>query len=248
LLIKFKKYPEEDYFVRLAYLYEITGKADLITKTLERGLSVWPQSFKIRYVLCQRQFADGDFGEVLKTLTGYINNDTPFNVQLIYVKALLNNDQANEASVAMEQYFPDDWQDRPQLANLGAQVYQKAGFFTKAEEIYKKLQKNKTLAKDSSWQYLDLLVRSGKQKEALSLINQLDPNDLDNLFQVAQIYANLEDYKHAEGYLNQYLNRQKNINPAVLRAQADIQLSMGAIQKAKDNYRKSLSEIIKQQN
>lgn len=226
----------------LSYFYTVLNRNVEALDTIKRGQKQFPASPYFRQELVLRLLAIEEKKEALQELSGWINEQSPRDMKILYVTLLVNDGKPKDALKFLQGGFSVAQKKNREILQLTGELLETQGRYKEAEMVFRDLLK---MAPDRVAYQLALARALGGQHRERDMRGVLASIDLakhpEAMKQVAQVYLDLEDYRAGAALLRRYVTGESGKDDALAwRMLGDATLSTGDPERAKRAYRKAL--------
>lgn len=231
-------------YLTLAYGYQLLGKDVLAKKALRDGMAKFPENAEMPMRLAYA-YSDAkryrDAQEIIRLHPEIGTAVEPTRLYLILMR--LNNDRAAEREFLGREFPPGVWVDEESKQML-ARAHMALGNLAIAERLLKELHEIAPADWDITADYVFVLQRMRKTKEAQALLAPLLQSDEPIALKLAaEVSSALGEWREAERLQLRYLTKTVPGAPTDWGALGDIRLSRGDRNGAKQAYRRALREF-----
>jgi predicted Zn-dependent protease len=232
--------PED--FIKLAYVFNLLGVDAKRQEVLERGLVLFPDNDALRIQLSVLLVEKKEGGQALPVMARSHNLKTDPNALRLYLNLLIGSGDYVTAEKFLKTGISEKIMDAPSINLLRAIIYEGNQNDAAAERIHQKLYRQHPGESAYALNYLHILIRLGKAREARTVLQPLleDPTP-EILREASHASAELGDYKEAERLQARVMESSEKARFQDWSYLGDIRYSAGNRSAARRAYRQALA-------
>jgi predicted Zn-dependent protease len=232
--------PED--FIKLAYVFNLIGADAKRKRVLERGLVLFPDNDALRIQLSVLLVEKKEGGQALPVMARSHNLKTNLDALRLYLELLIGSGKYATAETFLKTGIAEKLLDTQSIVLLRALVHEGNQNDAAAERIHQKLYRQHPEESVYAVNYLRVLIRLGKAREARTVLQPLlkDPTP-EILREASHVYAELGDYKEAEKLQARVMELPGKARFQDWSYLGDIRYSAGNRSAARRAYRQALA-------
>jgi len=242
--MELKEQVAPDDFIKLAYVFNLLGAVAEQRGALERGLARFPESDTLRIQLCVLLVENKEARQALPILARSHSLKTDLEALRLYLDLLIASGDYATAERFLKTGIDEKIMDAQSITLLQAVIYEGNQNEVAAERIYQKLVQQHPGEISYALNYLQILTKRGKTRQARSVLQPLLKNPTPAILkEAAQIYTELGDYKEAERLQIRLMELSGKAGFQDWSYLGDIRYSAGSHSAAHRAYRQALAVV-----
>jgi tetratricopeptide (TPR) repeat protein len=232
--------PED--FIKLAYVFNLLGADGKRQGVLERGVILFPTNDALRIQLSVLLVEKKEGDKALPIMARSHSLKTDLDALRLYLELLIGSGKYAAAEMFLKTGIAEKLLDTHSIVLLQALIHEGNQNDAAAERIHQKLYRQHPGESVYALNYLRILIRLGKAREARTVLQPLlkDPTP-QILREASQVYAELGDYKEAEKVQARVMGLPGKARFQDWSYLGDIRYSAGKRSAARRAYRQALA-------
>jgi tetratricopeptide (TPR) repeat protein len=240
--MELKKQGAPEDFIKLAYVFNLLGADAKRQEVLERGLVLFPDNDVLRIQLSVLLVEKKEGGRALPVLARNHNLKTNLDALRLYLELLIGSGKYAVAERFLKTGIDGKLLDTQSIVLLRALIYEGNQNNAAAEGIHRKLHLQHPGESAYALNYLRILTKLGKAREARSVLQPLLKNPTPAILKEAShVYAELGDYTEAERLQTRSMELPGKARFEDWSYLGDIRYSAGNRSAARRAYRQALA-------
>lgn len=232
--------PED--FIKLAYVFNLIGADAKRQRVLERGLVLFPDNDALRIQLSVLLVEKKEGSQALPVMARSHNLKTDLDALRLYLELLIGSGKYATAERFLKSGIAEKLLETHNIILLQALIHEGNQNDDAAERIHQKLYLQHPGENSYALNYLRVLIRLGKAREARTVMQPLLKNPTPEILREAShVYAELGDYKEAEKLQARVMELPGKARFQDWSHLGDIRYSAGNRSAARRAYRQALA-------